>query len=190
VAKTKQAEESTTIDVESPEGRKQIIDAAITGDTAYLEQFKQIIKTHGNEVLARTNFSKTIRSLYLEAAFPTNLAGRTALELKVKDMQQELEGPNPSPLEKLLVERVIVTWLNLFYAECQRGAYLKRKEWEFSGAIVRDRRVERAQALHLKAIKALAQIRRLQIPVLAQFNIYPGESVPEEIRPTDPKVKP
>jgi hypothetical protein len=40
---------------------------------------------------------------------------------KLDELRAELSGQNPTPLEKLLVERVVATWLHLRHLEAQYG---------------------------------------------------------------------
>lgn len=84
-------------------------------------------------------------------------------------LRRELTGPAPTPLERLLVDRVALGWLGLTAVE---GAYhraleggLDRSDDEFH-----QKRVERAQRRYLAAIKALATVRRLGVPAL-QVNV-------------------
>ncbi len=91
-----------------------------------------------------------------------------ALARRVGELRDELGGPAPPPLERLLIDRVITTWLFLNYAEmtyAQNLGTLTAKQGEHQ-----QRRIDRAQRRHLAAIKALGEIRRLGLPAL-QVNI-------------------
>jgi hypothetical protein len=46
-----------------------------------------------------------------------NLAFREALSRKLELLRAELAGPGPTPLERLLVERVVSCWLHLHHLE-------------------------------------------------------------------------
>jgi hypothetical protein len=81
---------------------------------------------------------------------------------------RELRGPSPSVLERLLVDRIVVCWLALHYAEIvypQRMATLDRKWAEYYQDWI-----DRSQKRYLAALKALAQLRRPQLPVV-QVNV-------------------
>ncbi|MCY2993443.1 MAG: hypothetical protein NTY19_37030 [Planctomycetota bacterium] len=41
----------------------------------------------------------------------------SAIQMKVDHLRKELEGPQPTPVEKLLVERVLATWLQAAEAD-------------------------------------------------------------------------
>jgi hypothetical protein len=93
---------------------------------------------------------------------------RAKTELRLRELRAELEGRNASILVRLLVTRVIVCWVNLASIEATAehdlsAASERRIEWW-------QRRIERAQRMYVGAIKALAQVRRLQLPVV-QVNV-------------------
>lgn len=98
-------------------------------------------------------------------AFQARSAG---LPETVSEFAPELLGPNPTPLERLLVRNVLSTMGHLknverHHALTMSGSIQLLDFWQ--------RRLERAQRMHLRAIEALARVRRLQIPALVQVNI-------------------
>src|SRR5262249_8806901 len=92
---------------------------------------------------------------------------RESLTRKLELLRGELAGPNPAPLERLLVERVVTCWLQLHYLELLHASQdtlslVQRTCWE--------RCLDRAQNRYLSALKTLALVRKLAVPVL-QLNI-------------------
>jgi hypothetical protein len=93
---------------------------------------------------------------------------REALRKRLAEMRVELAGPQASPLEKLSVERVVACWLQPYHADYAYARALKElpsKEVEFY-----QRRQDRATRQYLKALRSLAEVRRLLVPAL-QINI-------------------
>ena len=91
-----------------------------------------------------------------------------AIARRVGELRDELGGPTPPPLERLLIDRILSNWLHLHYAEAvysQRVGDLTLKQSEYH-----QRTVERAQRRYLSSVKALAEIRRLPLPVV-QLNV-------------------
>ena len=92
----------------------------------------------------------------------------------LKRMREELAGPDPSPLERLLVERVVATWFQLQYFE---SLYAQRiRELSLAQAEFHQKRIDRARRRHLSAVKTLAQIRKLGPPAL-QINIVAEKQI-------------
>jgi hypothetical protein len=79
-----------------------------------------------------------------------------ALQKRVEEMEQELLGPQPSALERTVVERIVVCWLQVQFAET---ACVEHFEDSKSGPW--QRRLDQAQRRHLAAVKTLATIRAL-----------------------------
>ena len=82
-----------------------------------------------------------------------------ALRRQLAAMREEVAGEDPSPLEKLLAERVVATWIQVqifesFCASDLRQAYTRQADYH-------QRCLDRAHRRHLSAIKTLAQIRKL-----------------------------
>ena len=91
-----------------------------------------------------------------------------AVSRRVVELRDELGGPAPPPLERLLIDRVITGWLYLHYVEmayAQNLGDLTAKQGEHQ-----QRRIGHAHRRYLSAIKALAEIRRLPLPAL-QINV-------------------
>lgn len=94
-----------------------------------------------------------------------------ALARQVAAMRADLAGPSPSPLEALLVERVVACWVHLNLAEHRCAARLQESA-PLSAIQAYQNWLDRAQKRYLQAIKTLATVRRLQVPVLiGQLNI-------------------
>jgi hypothetical protein len=96
-----------------------------------------------------------------------NLAFREALPRKLDAIRAELGGPNPSPLERLLADRVAACWLHLHHLEI---VYAQKDSMSLELAQHYQRCIDRAHKRYLSAIKTLATVRRLAVPVL-QVNI-------------------
>jgi hypothetical protein len=93
---------------------------------------------------------------------------RLATIAKLADIEKQLIGENPSPLERLLAERIAMCWLDvqdheLRYANLNSESTHQQFEW-------RSRMLDRAQKRYLSAIKDLATVRRLNLPIV-QLNI-------------------
>jgi hypothetical protein len=94
---------------------------------------------------------------------------REAMRRDLDRLRRELAGPEPTPLERLLVDRIVVCWLNATYAEAAHAQRL-RGGVSFKEAEFHQRRSERAQRQLLRAVTTLATVRRLTRPVV-QVNV-------------------
>jgi hypothetical protein len=96
-----------------------------------------------------------------------DLASKEFLTHQLESMRVEVAGEDPSPLERLLAERVVATWLQVQLFEALYAVGMK------SGTLIQDdhrqKRLDQAHRRHLSAIRTLAQIRKLGPAV--QINI-------------------
>jgi hypothetical protein len=96
-----------------------------------------------------------------------DLASKELLKHQLESMRIEVAGENPSPLARLLAERVVATWLEV---QLFSGLYASGiKSGTLSQDDHRQKRLDRAHQRHLSAIRTLAQIRKMGPAV--QINI-------------------
>jgi hypothetical protein len=97
------------------------------------------------------------------------LAFREGIAQKMAEMRTELAGPNPNPLERRLAERIVLCWLTLYESELR---FARAKDLTFKQADYWQRRIDSGHKRYLSAIKTLATVRKLAVPVLiGQVNI-------------------
>ena len=106
-------------------------------------------------------------------AIVTRVAGQSpivieATERELAALQRELAGPDPSPLERLLAERITLCRLMLFDYEARYAKGLH--ELTFEQATFHQRRIDQAHRRYLSAIESLARVRRLLGPTV-QLNM-------------------
>jgi hypothetical protein len=96
-----------------------------------------------------------------------NLVFREALPRKLDLLRAELGGPDLTPLERLLVDRVASCWLHLHYLEVQ---YASKDSLPLPLGDYFQRGISAAQKRYLAAIKTLALVRKLALPALRGNN--------------------
>jgi hypothetical protein len=96
-----------------------------------------------------------------------------ALRRRLATMRAELGGPAPSPLEALLVRRVLACWLQAQHADLEAARLLEQGTVSLTSASYSLKRQDRANARFLAAARSLAVVRRLLAPTVqvGQVNI-------------------
>jgi hypothetical protein len=100
-----------------------------------------------------------------------DLAVKEIMRCQLKAMREEIAGENPSPLERLLAERVVATWLQIQLFE---GLYASgmSKSMTIAQGSYHQKRLDQTYRRHLSAIRALAQMRKLlKGGAITQINI-------------------
>jgi hypothetical protein len=148
--------------------------AARGGDAAALDRVRALIKDRnwlswlGD--LGRQATVQLVRKA--TAGDPVWEAGVTA---QANDLRARLLGADPSPLEEVLVRRVVNGWVAAHALELQLAA---RPPADRADREYLDRALSRAQKRMTEAAGMLARVRRLQAPqVLAQVNVAAAQTV-------------
>jgi hypothetical protein len=147
-------------------GTQGVIGSARAGDSAALAIVEASFDAHP------VSWDVVVRLSGAEERLIASIAGADALKAaglrrRADTLRHELTGASASSLERLVIERIVMTWLGV--VEAERLA-LHVGERSIKQADFYDRRLERAQRRHLASIKALAVIRRLALPVV-QLNV-------------------
>ncbi len=93
---------------------------------------------------------------------------KEGLRRRLAALRAELAGPEASPLERLLAERVVACWLHSYHADLTYARAVK--DLPASAVEPYQRRQDRAARQYLKALRSLAEVRRLLVPTV-QVNI-------------------
>lgn len=86
---------------------------------------------------------------------------RESLLRQTAAMRTELAGPQPSALEALLVDDVVISWIQVRYFELVSAAYRTEQVLTPREAESVSKQQDAAQRRHLAAIRALAQTQKL-----------------------------
>ena len=116
-----------------------------------------------------------------QAAWLLLVAGRNLLLLesarrKAEQLRAELAGPAPSPLERLLIERIVATWLQVHYSDASYAQLKGTNPAQHTAALQRQ---NSAQQRYLQAAKALATVRKLLRPAPSPLDLA-MRPVPEQ----------
>jgi hypothetical protein len=151
-----------------PHERAEIIRRAQSGDRDVLPRLKALLDENaGGEIELLGNIQKLVERDLISTMAGKNLAFRAGMEHKLAQLREELAGPDASPIERLLAERVVFCWVIVYDYErdCANSGNITLKQAEYY-----QRRIDAAHRRFLSALKALASIRRLPLRAL-QVNV-------------------
>lgn len=161
---TKTAEKPTSAVAEL----RRLIDRARKGDVSTMPEIQRLLREPANVDRLGGDLARRAELSFVNALAGDDLLFREALVRKLAALRDELAGPNPTPIERLLVERAVACWLqvqdaDVRYAQAQLSATMKQGDYQ-------QQRMDRAHRRYLLALRTLAQVRKLAVPVL-QVNI-------------------
>lgn len=106
----------------------------------------------------------------LDLACPTSLLAREAIQRKLVELRSELAGENPTPLERLLVARIALSWLHVHLADIDLTQALSAGLSSVAISLAQ-KRLGTSQRNYLAAIKQLALVRKLLVPPISPVDL-------------------
>lgn len=144
-----------------------LTDRAQKGDKTALPALREFLKEPALVDGLGGDLAKQAQLTLINKFSGQNLLLKESLTRKMDLLRDELAGPNPMPLERLLVERIVTCWLHLHHLEM---VYANKESMSLELGSYYQRSLSSAQKRYLAAIKTLAVVRKLAVPVL-QVNI-------------------
>jgi hypothetical protein len=144
-----------------------LVRRAEAGDATAMPALRTAMDANGTLVEIFGDLAAQVERSILRAITGKDHLFREASERKLAKMRADVAGPSPSPLERLLAERIALCWLVLHDAEVRfaQSTELTWKQVEFW-----QRRIDASHRRYLSAIKTLATVRKLALPAV-QVNI-------------------
>jgi hypothetical protein len=144
-----------------------LVRRAEDGDATAMPALKDLLKHPDGVDTLGGDLAKRARRTLVDKFSGKNLLFKEVLNRKVELLQAEVAGPSPTPLERLLAERVAICWLHLYHLE---QIYSQKDSMPLQLGLYFQRSISSAHKRYLAAMKTLAVVRKLAVPVL-QVNI-------------------
>ena len=139
---------------------QELLVRARAGDRAVLPELRRVLDADSSLWEQYGDLALQAQFGWIDLLAGDDLLLREAVMRKLKDMRGDLCGLNPSPLEVLLVERVLACYVQTAYAD---ATYAGARGPESTAPLRQEllRRQESAQRRYLAAIRNLALVRKL-----------------------------
>lgn len=135
----------------------ELVDRATAGSVESLDDLKRVLRGNPGIYQVLGDLGRHVQVSMIDIAAADSVALRESLGLEMDDLRQELKQGGASALEKLLIEQVVATMLDVSiqqigFAQPHKKESHKRR-WE--------RQLERAQKRHQAAVESLAKVRKV-----------------------------
>ena len=165
---------------------KELSDKAADGDKKAREELRRALRESAPEVVREASeLARMGQRCLIKTAAGGKALAEEALVIRLEMMRSEIAGPDPSPLEALLVEKIVSVWMLTELLELGLSAQLTTelpKSQRMSHSFLKFYLgwQERAHRRLLSSIRELARVRRLQSGVPnSQTNVQINLSKPE-----------
>jgi hypothetical protein len=149
---------------------REMIKRAAKGDRSCLPAIEALLADGDRGEFYRETYGSPdewLRQSIICIAAGKNVVAQDAIRQKLDKVRSELEGPDPTPIERLLSERVSLCWA---LANWYENSFLSIEIMSILQDDFHQRKIARAHARFLSAVRTLAQVRKLAEPAL-QLNI-------------------
>jgi hypothetical protein len=162
---------------------RDLVRRAHEGDAGVLPRLRRLLDERPELWEQAGDLARHAEQALLELVAGRSLFAREAVERKLAGLKAELAGPGATPLERLLVDRVGLCWLQVHSLDLEAAA-LPRQLAAGPPGVNAQRRLDSAQRRYLQAVKALATVRKLLTPPLAPLEVSKrlGAGDPEPAR--------
>jgi hypothetical protein len=135
-----------------------LVSRSTRGDPQAVPALRKYLEKHPEIWQDVGNLAQLAADQQLKLISHNDVLLRESLLLKLAAFKQQLVEPPGSPLETILIERIVVCWIQANMADVILGQnpQANPNQWEFL-----QRRAERAQKNLLAAVKDLCTVRKL-----------------------------
>jgi len=159
-------DENMTTELAPAADVREVLGRAERGDRTALPALRGLLDTHPQVWRHWGDLAAHARAAWVDLATGPNLVLGETLARKMEALGDVLSGPAPTPLERLLVDRVVLGWLQAHHADAAAAQAAGRELTPAQFGHLQKRQ-ERAQRSYLAAAKALALVRKL-LPAAAK----------------------
>jgi hypothetical protein len=152
----------------SPEQIQDILDRAQQGDHTVLPELEHLLDNQPEIWRRCGDLAGQVQAAWIKVVAGENALLEQSLRRQLDEMRCDLEGGTASPLEKLLVGRVVACWLHTQQADAA-AAQARSSDLRLHAFLLK--RQESAQKRLLQATQRLAQVRKLLRPALSPFEL-------------------
>jgi hypothetical protein len=137
---------------------RTLLQRAHSGDATDLAALREALDRYPEIWQAYGNLAKHARDALIEQIAGVDQVLKESLGRQVEAMKAELAGPAPSPLETLLIERIVACWIQIGHADL---AAAQARDVSIQQANYASKRQDSCHRRFLTAVGALAMTRRL-----------------------------
>ena len=165
-----------------PAEMKELLDRAQKGDLSIVPELRKCLEDHPEIWQTIGDLGMHVEQAIIELVAGPTLLGQEANRMQLAELKAGLaEGGAPTALEKLLIDRIAISWLQVHHGDYLENIKLRQNQAPAGGyAKIHDRAHQRL----LAAIKMLALVRKLLKPALSPYQVAMGMTTGRKTAPT------
>ena len=153
---------------------RELVDKARNGDKSAMPAVREWLRNEGGYLVDPFGSPAARAQEKAVETFSSCVVTRAAADEKLARLSRELAGENPTPLERLLADRVAFSWFTLYRLET-RLANDAGQQYTYLNYL--DQRIGHAHRRFLSAARSLAVVKRLGVSSVLSVTESVGRSV-------------
>ena len=142
---------------------RELLERAQSGDESVLPQVRALLSNPRVLELLGGDRVKETEDALIRSFRPDDLLFGEVVRTATGRLRGELSGGDCSAMERILVDRTVLCWLQLHLIEL---AYARRSNPPAAEALLFEKKLSAANKRFLASVRTLATVRRLAVPVL------------------------
>jgi hypothetical protein len=156
--------ENTTSGFAYPAELKPLLERAHAGDPATVPELRAALQRFPQLATQVYHLAGQVEAGFLGLVAGTNLMAQEAVRAQLAARKEELGLAQATPLEKLLIERLVLCWLQTMEADLHVADKLRKGDYTFEALACAQKRQQQAHQRLLSSAKTLAVVRKLLRP--------------------------
>lgn len=138
---------------------QELVAEAKRGNPEVLPQIRQLLQEHPQLGQHFGDLAGQVEAKWIGLLAGEDAGVRESLTRRVTELRLELQDRDASPLERLLGERILTSWLMARFFDS--AVLLATENIPTTQTRFMHQQLDRAQKRHIEAVKALAEVRKL-----------------------------
>ena len=154
-----------------PAELKSLLERGNAGDVSVLPALKKAFDQNPELAALLGDLVGHAERSVLALAAGRSLTAKEAIARQVADLRSRLVATARSELEKLLIDRICLSWIEVYHGDVDLAQRLLQQPDWVPGTAAAQKRLDRAHARFLSAVKALAVVQKLIRPPLSPLDL-------------------
>lgn len=132
----------------------ELVKCAEIGEAEALAEIRRLMRADPVTWRPFGDLTEHVKQLFLGLMVRNNIVARESLSLELEELTRELQQGHPSPLRKLVIDQILLLWLDVHYQQTRAAEPREGKsDTEFL-----DRRLAKARKRYFAALESLGRI--------------------------------
>jgi len=154
-----------------PEEIKILLERAARGDISALPELRKTFDEYPELAQKFGDLVEQAKLSLLDLVAGTNFVAWEAMSRAATGLRDRLVATANSEQERLLIDRIMISWMEVYYCDMDLASRLKKSPGDHLGNRAAQQRLDRAHFRYLSAVKALATLQKLLKPSPSAFDL-------------------